>query len=91
MARALDNRRWSIDERTCTAFHEAGHAVLSAALASTPEYVTIRPDGQTLGRSRARMPVRPTFRAQVHLAGFAAEHVVTRRRPASSTTRWSSH
>jgi hypothetical protein len=67
--------------RTRTAFHEAGHAVLSAAITNPPEHVTIKANGHTLGRSGARMSARPTARVQVHLAGFAAEHLLTGRRP----------
>lgn len=67
--------------RTRTAFHEAGHAVLSAALGHNPQHVSIRPDERTLGRSGARMSSRATSRVQVHLAGYAAEHVLTGRRP----------
>jgi hypothetical protein len=70
-----------VDARTRTAYHEAGHAVLSAAIADTPERVSILPDAHTLGRSSARMSVHPVSRVQVHLAGFAAEHIVTGRRP----------
>ena len=56
--------------------------MLSAALASKPEHVSIRPRGHTLGRSGARISTHPTTRVQVHLAGFAAEHLLTGRRPA---------
>src|SRR5258706_2218423 len=69
------------DPRTLTAYHEAGHAVLGAALFETPHHVSIRADAHTLGRSRAAMPPKPTLRAQIHLAGFAAEHLLTGRRP----------
>ncbi len=72
--------RKSVDERTRTAYHEAGHAVLSAAIANTPQHVSIRSREHTLGRSGARMSARPTSRVQVHLAGFAAEHLLTGRR-----------
>lgn len=71
----------TVDARTRTAFHEAGHAALSAAIANPPEHVTIKAEGHTLGRSGARMSSRPTTRVQVHLAGFAAEHLLTGRRP----------
>jgi len=74
-------RAKSVDERTRTAYHEAGHAVLSAAVSDVPEHVSIRPDGNTLGRSGARLSHWPAARVEVHLAGFAAEHLVTRRRP----------
>lgn len=74
-------KRETIDARTVAAFHEAGHAVLSAAIANRPDLVSIRPDGLALGRSGARMSARSTLRVQVHLAGFAAEHVLTGRRP----------
>jgi hypothetical protein len=74
-------RTKSVAPRTRTAFHEAGHAVLSAALSDVPAYVSIRPEGNTLGRSGARLSSWPAARVQVHLAGFAAEHLVTGRRP----------
>ena len=67
--------------RTRTAYHESGHAVLSAAINDTPRRVSIKPDGNTLGRSGARMSARSTSLVQVHLGGFAAEHVLTSRRP----------
>jgi len=73
-------KRRSVDARTRTAYHEAGHAVLSAAIGNKPEHVSIRPEGHTLGRSGARTSARPTSRVQIHLAGFAAEHVLTGRR-----------
>jgi len=66
---------------TLTAYHEAGHAVLSAAINEKPRHVSIRPEGQTLGRSKALMTAPPSSLAQVHLAGFAAEHLLVRRRP----------
>jgi ATP-dependent Zn protease len=72
----------SIDPRRPTAHHEAGHAVLSAAINDRPEHVSIRGQDGTLGRSAQRMSfVRPTSLAQVYLAGFAAEHLLTGRRP----------
>ena len=71
----------TVDARTRTAFHESGHAVLSAAINDTPRHVSIKPYGETLGRSGARMSARSTSLVQVHLAGFAAEHVLTKRRP----------
>ena len=64
-----------------TAYHEAGHAVLSAALDDRPYVVSIRTRGHTLGRSSARMAAGPTSLVQMHLAGFAAEHVLAGRRP----------
>jgi hypothetical protein len=73
-------RRNLIDERTRTAYHEAGHAVLSAAINDTPHRVSIRPDEGTLGRTSQWMTTRPTTLAQVYLAGFAAEHLLTGRR-----------
>ena len=54
--------------------------MLGAAISDRPRYVTIRPEGHTLGRSRAMPSLRPTSRAQLHLAGFAAEHMLTGRR-----------
>jgi ATP-dependent Zn protease len=64
-----------------TAHHEAGHAVLSAAINDRPERVSIRGQDGTLGRSTQKMLMRPTSLAQVYLAGFAAEHLLTGRRP----------
>lgn len=69
------------DPRTRTAFHEAGHAVLSAAIDDKPHDVSIRGEHGTLGRSGQKMFARPTSLAQVYLAGFAAEHLLTGRRP----------
>jgi hypothetical protein len=54
---------------------------MSAAIANAPERVSILPDARTLGRSAAKMSAHPVSRMQVHLAGFAAEHVLTGRRP----------
>jgi hypothetical protein len=71
----------TVDMRTRTAHHEAGHAVLSAAINDRPARVSIRGQDGTLGRSTQRMFVRPTSLAQVYLAGFAAEHLLTCRRP----------
>lgn len=70
-----------MNARTRTAYHEAGHAVLSAAINDTPSHLSIRPDGGTLGRNMMKMFVRPSSLAQVFLAGFAAEHLLTGRRP----------
>jgi hypothetical protein len=75
--RSRQQTRKPIDERTRTAYHEAGHAVLSAAINDTPHHVSIRADRGTLGRSAQGMAVRPTSLAQVYLAGFAAEHLLT--------------
>ena len=50
------------------------------AIANKPDHVSIRPDGDTLGQSGARPSARATSRVQVHLAGFAAERVLTKRR-----------
>jgi ATP-dependent Zn protease len=73
-------RRKAVPERTRTAYHEAGHAVLSAALNDTPSYVSIRAKGDTLGRNGMKMTGRPTWLVQVALAGYAAEHLLTGRR-----------
>jgi hypothetical protein len=74
-------RRSAMDPRTRTAFHEAGHAVLSGALNDTPHHMSIRSECGTLGRSGQTMLAQPIALAQVYLAGFAAEHVATGRRP----------
>ncbi len=55
--------------------------MLSAAINDTPRHVSIKPNDDSLGRSGARMSARSTSLVQVHLAGFAAEHVLTSRRP----------
>ena len=55
--------------------------MLSAAINDTPRHVSIKPNSDTLGRSGARMSARASSLVQVHLAGFAAEHVLTSRRP----------
>lgn len=77
----LGRPRKSVGARTRTAYHEAGHAVLSSAINDTPSHVSIRSNGGTLGRTTQWMSVRPTSLAQVYLAGFAAEHLLTGRRP----------
>jgi hypothetical protein len=66
-----------------TAYHEAGHAVLGAAMGDLPERVSIGADERTLGRCEQRLIGRPTSRVQVWLAGDAAEHLLVQRRPAS--------
>jgi ATP-dependent Zn protease len=71
----------TFDLRSRTAHHEAGHAVLGAAINDRPERVSVRGEGGTLGRCAQRVLVRPTSLAQVYLAGFAAEHLLTGRRP----------
>jgi len=63
-----------------TAFHEAGHAVLNSAINDMPALVSIRARGVQLGRTEQRMFARPSSLAQVYLAGFAAEHLLTGRR-----------
>mgnify|MGYP001550881258 CR=1 FL=1 len=73
--------RRRIDARTRLAFHEAGHAVLGAAINDAPHQVSIVEDDGTHGRTTQRMIARPSSLAQVYLAGFAAEHVLTGRRP----------
>jgi hypothetical protein len=77
-------KRKSVSPRTRTAFHEAGHAVLSLAIANAPEVVSIRVSERTAGRIVARPSARSTTRIQVHLAGYAAEHLLTGRRPRNS-------
>jgi len=74
-------KRRSVPKRRRTAFHEAGHAVLSAAINDTPRHLSIRPNALSLGRSRQQMLGRPEVLVQVHLAGYAAEQILTDRRP----------
>jgi hypothetical protein len=73
--------RMRVDPRKRTAYHEAGHAVLSAAINDKPRHVSIRAAHGTLGRTGQKMLARPTSLVQVYLAGFAAEHILTARRP----------
>jgi ATP-dependent Zn protease len=63
-----------------TAYHEAGHGVLSAAINDSPNLLSIEPEGERLGFTRQAMFARPTSIAQVYVAGFAAEHLLTGRR-----------
>lgn len=72
--------RQRINARIVLAHHEAGHAVLSAAINDAPHQVSILADDGTHGRTTQRMIARPSSLAQVYLAGFAAEHIVTGRR-----------
>jgi hypothetical protein len=55
--------------------------VLSAAINDKPHHVSIRAGHGTLGRTAQKMFARPTSLTQVYLAGFAAEHLLTGRRP----------
>jgi len=48
----MKRARRRVDSLTRTAYHEAGHAVLSAAISDTPQCVSIRHEGHTLGRVR---------------------------------------
>ncbi len=64
-----------------TAWHEAGHAVLSAAINELPKRVSILANGETLGRSIQRGYARPSSLTQVYLAGFAAEQLLAGRPP----------
>jgi hypothetical protein len=80
-AKATSLTRTRVPLRTLVAYHEAGHAILSSAINDAPRYVSIREDDESLGRSAQKMLSRPTVLAQVYLAGFAAEHLLTGRRP----------
>lgn len=82
---ATTRKRRSFPKLTRIAHHEAGHAVLSAAINDTPDLVSIRAKGVSLGRSRYRMEGRPETRVQVHLAGFAAEELLKGRRSSQLT------
>ncbi len=63
-----------------TAFHEAGHAVVSSAINDMPSHISTRAQGISFGRNELKMFARPSTRVQVYLAGFAAEHILTGRR-----------
>ena len=54
--------------------------MLSTAIANAPEVVSIRVSERTAGRIIARPSARSTTRIQVHLAGYAAEHLLTGKR-----------
>ncbi len=71
----------TVSGRTRTAYHEAGHAVLGAILNETPESVSIRPEPTSSGRSFQRTLAPPRLMAQVCLAGFAAECLLTGQQP----------
>ncbi len=67
---------------TRTAYHEAGHAVVAAAIGDRLHYVSIRRDGGRLGVTMYRHPFTSIATAvQVFLAGHAAEEVLTGRLP----------
>jgi len=70
------SRRSGVPKRKRIAHHEAGHAVLSAAIGDSPHLVSIRQEGASLGRARYRFAERTEWRVQVHLAGFAAEELL---------------
>jgi hypothetical protein len=55
--------------------------VLSAAINDTPRLVSIRQTGESFGRTQQQMVGQPEVLVQVHLAGYAAEHELTGRRP----------
>ena len=63
-----------------TAWHEAGHTVISSAINDMPDLVSIRTEGVSFGRNSMKMFARPSSLTQVYLAGFAAEHILTGRR-----------
>lgn len=86
-SRRRERKTKRIDLRTRTAYHEAGHAVLSAAINDAPHIVSIRPHGDTLGRTGQKMFARPQVLVQVHLAGVAAEHILIGSRPQDSSMR----
>lgn len=69
-----------ISERTLLAHHEAGHAVISAAISDAPRLISIIAQADSNGRSHYRMDGRPERLVQVHLAGFAAEELLSGQR-----------
>jgi hypothetical protein len=74
--------RKNIPKRTQIAYHEAGHAVLSASINDAPHLVSIVKTGRSLGRARYKtIGAPPPILVQVHLAGYAAEHLLSSRRP----------
>jgi hypothetical protein len=74
--------RKRVTMRSRTAHHEAGHAVLASAIGDRPHLVSIRAEGARLGVTRYRAPRGPLSSAvQIHLAGYAAEEILTGRRP----------
>lgn len=76
-----------ISARQRTAYHEAGHAVLSAAINDAPHYVSILEQEGSLGRAAYWMHGRPELLVQVHLAGYAAEEILTGKRTKDTEKR----
>jgi ATP-dependent Zn protease len=65
-----------------TAYHEAGHTLLAAAIGDRPHLVSIRRDGECRGFTMYKYAAaRMVSAVQIHLAGPAAEEVLTGRRP----------
>jgi len=64
-----------------TAYHEAGHAVLSSAICDTPREVTIaRRRSEYSGRTMIMGQfAQPNVLVQVYLAGLAADHLLVKR------------
>jgi hypothetical protein len=87
---ARASRTKSFGVRSRTAYHETGHAVLSAAIANTPEHVSIRPERDTLGRSvRESLLTRPhacRFTSRGMLPSISLRVVVH----GNSSERWAS-
>lgn len=79
-------KRRSVSKRTRIAHHEAGHAVLSASISDAPRLVSILVKAGSLGRARYQMLARPQVLIQIHLAGFAAEHILKGARPKQFVT-----
>lgn len=66
-----------ITPRQRIAYHEAGHAVVSAAINDAPHLVSIIANDYSRGRSRYAFEAHPEQLVQVHLAGLAAEELLS--------------
>jgi len=64
------------NQRVRTAYHEAGHIIVGAALVDTPHLATIVAAGQVRGYVCARRSAPSLRTIQVDLAGYAAANVV---------------
>lgn len=88
MARpSATSKRRSVPKRIRTAYHEAGHAVLSASINDSPILVSIRLTEESLGSDHYRKARVPEVWAQVHLAGLADEELLCGRRSRDSAVR----
>lgn len=67
MAIALNSREYEC-------WHEAGHALVCAALGGSVEFIEFLDDPASPGKARARCEVTPDIRKYVACGGFATEY-----------------